>query len=268
MIWVAGRIVPDESLSIGVGDRTFEHGLGLFETLRTWGGRAPLLDRHLARVTRSAAALGLPLDPANLPDAAAVSSLLAANGAAGDTLLRITLTGGTSAPGSSVVWMRSGPLPPPASEGGAIVAGTWDVAREDLLARHKGLNYWSRRLAHERAIAAGADETLSRTPDGRIWEGSRTSLFLVVAGSLITPPASGPIVPGVMRALVLERVREATEAEAGIEALARADEAFLTNSVRGIVPVGRLFGRSLPAPGPWTLRVSGAITAWLGDPRG
>ena len=54
MIWVGGRIVPDDALRVSVLDRTFEHGLGLFETLRTWNGRAPLLDRHLARMTRSA----------------------------------------------------------------------------------------------------------------------------------------------------------------------------------------------------------------------
>ena len=39
MIWVEGRIVADDALRISVLDRTFEHGLGLFETLRTWNGR-------------------------------------------------------------------------------------------------------------------------------------------------------------------------------------------------------------------------------------
>ena len=38
MIWVKGEIVADEALTISALDRTFEHGLGLFETLRTWGG--------------------------------------------------------------------------------------------------------------------------------------------------------------------------------------------------------------------------------------
>ena len=43
MIWVRGQIVPDDGLSISVLDRTFEHGLGLFETLRTWNGQPTLL---------------------------------------------------------------------------------------------------------------------------------------------------------------------------------------------------------------------------------
>ena len=69
MIWVRGRIVPDDALAISVLDRTFEHGLGLFETLRTWSGQPTLLPRHLDRLTRSAAELGLPHDREALPDA-------------------------------------------------------------------------------------------------------------------------------------------------------------------------------------------------------
>src|SRR3982751_3077083 len=119
MIWVGGRIVPDEELKISVLDRTFEHGLGLFETLRTWNGRAPLLPRHLERITLSAQKLRLPLDPTALPDADAVAALLRADGVAGDAMLRITLSGGLSEAGGPAVWMRSGPLPPPTRPGGA-----------------------------------------------------------------------------------------------------------------------------------------------------
>ena len=54
-IWVRGRVVPDESLRISVLDRTFEHGLGLFETLRTWNGYPTLLARHVERLKRSSA---------------------------------------------------------------------------------------------------------------------------------------------------------------------------------------------------------------------
>ncbi|MBV8231221.1 MAG: aminotransferase class IV, partial [Planctomycetaceae bacterium] len=88
MIWVGGRVVPDDQLSVSVLDRTFEHGLGLFETLRSWSGRATLLDRHLSRLRRSAEELGLLIDPSALPDAEAVAILLRANGVEGDAMLR------------------------------------------------------------------------------------------------------------------------------------------------------------------------------------
>ena len=97
MIWVGGRVVPDDALKISVLDRTFEHGLGLFETLRTWRGRAPLLERHLARLKHSAKLLSLPYSSVMPPDERAVSDLVAAAGLGGDVMLRITLSGGTSA---------------------------------------------------------------------------------------------------------------------------------------------------------------------------
>ncbi len=258
MIWTAGRLLPDESLAINVRDRTFEHGLGLFETFRTYEGRPLHLRRHLARLTNSAAELGLPLDAATLPGADAVAALLHAEGVRGDALLRLTMSGG--GPGfPAAVWLRSAPLPPPHREPGAIVAGTWEVARGDATIRHKCLNYWPRRLAHERAVAAGADEALSVTADGLVWEGSRTNLFVVLGDKLATPHAGGPLLPGIMRGLLLERARAlgivVVEGEFPPEAFRTASEAFLTNSVRGIIPIARLLSVALPAPGPLTIRL-------------
>jgi branched-subunit amino acid aminotransferase/4-amino-4-deoxychorismate lyase len=275
MIWAGGQVVPDEAMAISVLDRTFEHGLGLFETLRTWGRRALLLDRHLARLRRSAEALRLPLDPGALPDDAAVASLLGASGLTGDVMLRITMTGGRSEEGGAVLWMRAAPLPSPVGEAGAgIVSGRWAVDGDEALARHKALNYWSRRLASERARARGADEMLNLAPDGRIWEGSRTNVFAVRGGTLLTPGLDAPIVPGIMRGLVVElaggeglAVREGDLTRD--PGLATADEVFLTNSVRGIIPVGREIdgGRSWPR-GPITRRLQSALAAWIGQQGG
>jgi branched-subunit amino acid aminotransferase/4-amino-4-deoxychorismate lyase len=273
MIWVGGRIVAEDALAIPVDDRAFEHGLGLFETLRTWAGSATLLPRHLERMTRSAAALGLPLDPGTLPDGEAVGRLSRADRRTGDVLVRITLSGGRSDHDGARVWMRHASLPPPPRETGAVVVpAAWTLAHDDPLARHKTLNYWSRRLAYERGRIAGADEVLFATADGRIWEGSRMNLFLVQDDELVTPELSGPVLPGVMRALVLEVAAElglaTCERSVGGEDLVRADEVFLTNAARGIVPVGRIPDRTFAAPGPWTTRLRTQIERrlYLGKP--
>jgi branched-chain amino acid aminotransferase len=272
MIWSGGRIMPAAELAINIADRTFEHGLGLFETFRTWNRRAALLDRHLARLRRSAAALGLPLEESSLPGAADVAALLASSPVPADALVRITLTGGLSDSGGSVVWMRAAELTVKANQEPSSVGGFWEVAAEDRLARHKSLNYWRHRLAYEQARAQGLDESLSRSADGAIWEGSRTNLFWVKGQTLFTPPLDGPIVPGVMRGLVLERAPtvglDVLETTLDAERLRAADEVFLTNSVRGILPVNRLermgdaaAGRAAAnlgqwdAPGRWTLRL-------------
>jgi branched-subunit amino acid aminotransferase/4-amino-4-deoxychorismate lyase len=267
MIWVRGRIVLDEALTISVLDRTFEHGLGLFETFRTWNGHVTLLPRHLDRLSRSAEALGLPLDPADLPDAEAVRELLRAEGREGDAMLRITLSGGLSSTHGSTLWMRSFALPVTSVEGGVSLGPAWP-AREDRLAAYKTLNYWHNRMLFEEAQRGGFFEGLAITPDGRVWEGSRTNLFVVIDGELVTPPCDGRVLPGILRGLILERAAIlglcVREAPLGLfDRLFRPDEVFLCNSVRGIVPVGRWGEASFPAPGPVTARLRDDIVRWL-----
>jgi branched-subunit amino acid aminotransferase/4-amino-4-deoxychorismate lyase len=285
MIWVAGRIVPDDAVTISVADRTFEHGLGLFETLRTWNGRAVLLDRHLRRLRESAGILELPVHGAVYPDADAVAALLKANAAEGDVLLRITLSGGIKDQGSGTLWMRVAALPasyPP--DGISISLGAWEVSPHDPMNQHKVLNYWQRRMAYEEAQRRGFDEVLSST-SGRYWEGSRTNLFVVEGDRLRTPSTRGPLVSGVMRRLVLELARElplAIEDDLILtrRSIGEASEVFLTNSVRGIIPVRRavppVARRGIPigggpafepwvwpAPGRWTRRLALLLSDWL-----
>jgi branched-subunit amino acid aminotransferase/4-amino-4-deoxychorismate lyase len=289
MIWAEGRIIADDVLKVSALDRTFEHGLGLFETLRTWNGRAPLLDRHLSRMARSARALGVPIDSVRLPDADEVAELVEASRLGGNVLLRITLTGGRSESGGAVLWVRAAPLPPPTRRGGArVTVGDWVVNAGDPMTRHKTLNYWSRRIAHESARRCGFDEVLSLGshlgPDGTVlgaggtvWEGNRTNLFAVKNRSLFTPTTKGPIVPGVMRQLVLDRAVDLAFETVGdggsltLRHLRAADEVFLTNSVRGLIPVARVMATGSlggwvadwEAPGPWTQRLSILVYDWL-----
>jgi branched-chain amino acid aminotransferase len=279
MIWIRGQVVPDEALRISARDRTFEHGLGLFETFRTWNGHPTLLERHLERMRRSARELGLILDPGDLPDAEAVRQLLAKaarteprppEGSRADVRLRIVLSGGAPGAGrdaeKSTVWMTAGPLPP-AMTGGARIVRSILADPGDPLARHKTLNYWRRRIEQARAAEEGADEVVCVTPDGLICEGTRSNIFLVRDECLITPGADGPLLDGIMRRVVIEQARRrginVIEGPVPLGAIDSADEAFLTNSIRGILPVARLLHAERPAPGPVTQRLWDEILRWL-----
>jgi branched-subunit amino acid aminotransferase/4-amino-4-deoxychorismate lyase len=287
MIWVRGQIVPDDALTISALDRTFEHGLGLFETLRTWGGRAVLLERHLNRMKNSAAQLGIPYAEADLPDANAAKALISAQGVEGDALLRITLTGGLATSGPATLWMRAAPVPAPSwKEGANVQLGGWTVNGFDPMTQHKSLNYWYRRIAYEQARSRGYDEVLSSSENwglNRYWEGSRTNLFVVSGDTLKSPTTTGPIVPGVMRELVLECARGLPLEVVDDRFVARreildADEVFLTNSVRGIIPVSwasqpliredpmpepAFPPRRWDTPGKWTQLLSLKVSDWL-----
>jgi len=276
MIWTEGKIIPPEELHIDVRDETFQHGLGLFETFRTWKGAPTLLPRHLERLQRSARDLDLNLRLEQLPHDDEVHELIAKNQSVapdleGDVRIRITLSGGRWTQGPplkrSTLWMTVGPLGAPAAHEAAVILGSIQVAPDDPLARYKTLNYWRKRLAWTRAIEEGADEVLCVTPEGLLCEGTRSNVFLVRDGRLFTPGTDGPLLPGIMRRVVLDHAGHlglaVCEGRVPIDSLATADEAFLTSSVAGMLPVGRLLGRDLPAPGPVTQRLWSSILPWL-----
>jgi branched-chain amino acid aminotransferase len=273
MIWCQGAIIADDALRISVLDRTFEHGLGLFETLRTWKGQPTLLERHLERMQRSAHELGLPLDPGQLPDSRALFDLIAANRGSlnpgHDVRLRLTLSGGlaTTPTSETVLWMTAGPLPPPVRESGTVITQTIQVTEDDLLARHKTLNYWRKRIAQAQATAGGSDDVLCRTSGGLICETCRANIFLVEGGRLSTPDLEGPLLPGVMRAVVIESARrmglDVKEGPLPLDRIKTADEAFLTSSLRGILPIAQLLDRELPVPGPVTGLLRSAVLTHL-----
>jgi branched-subunit amino acid aminotransferase/4-amino-4-deoxychorismate lyase len=283
LIWTRGRILADEDLAISTQDRTFEHGLGLFETFRLWNGRATLLSRHLQRLVESAALLNIPLDPESLPAESDVIALGKASGLVGDFAVRLTLSGGMEGQaGSAVAWMRARPLPPPAV-GGLRVGWGWPVVPGDRGVGYKSLNYLDRAWALSAAVEHGLDEMLRIEPSGRAVEGSRTNLFVVREGRVETTEAlvgGGHALPGVMRALVLEQASKrglqtvADRPGFTLEELAEADDVFLTNAVRGVLPVARVVGvgepgKALKSP-EVALRASGQagrlwadLKAWL-----
>ncbi|MGB6454287.1 MAG: aminodeoxychorismate synthase component I, partial [Streptosporangiaceae bacterium] len=126
-----------------------------------------------------------------------------------------------------------------------------------------GAHKWTdRRLLARLAAAAGpADGTqlLIEDADGHLLETDRASVFLVLDGVVCTPPADGRLLPGVMRMTVLRLAATAglctRTAALTRRDLANASEAFVTNSVRGVLPVRLAGGTALPAvPGPVTAR--------------
>jgi len=252
MIWHRGRIVDKSEVVVDLDDRVFEHGLGLFETLRTWNGRASLLPRHLDRLCDSARNLGLDLAGGGLPDQAAVCDLLTATGLGPDAMLRITMTGGVEARKPPVLWMTARPLPARSAAPVKVVLFPHDLHATDPLRAHKSLNYWSRRLAHSWAESVGAVDCLFRADDGRLLEASRHNVLIVprdLAATIATPSLDGSIVPGIMRATVLDFARASgyriEERSVSIDELLDAEAVYLTNSVRGVRRVGQCDATSL-----------------------
>lgn len=276
--WVDGRIARVEDARISAFDRGFVLGDGVFETLRARGGRLTELQAHLARLHRSADGLAIPL-PSDADDgiATGIDDLLAAEGLDGpeaDAAIRITVSRGT--------YLGRGLLPPDESPSPTVVIQAWAVSppppghlenglhlvpshvRRDPTNPLAALKTTSRAdYVHARieARGAGADDALFLTIDGHLSEATSANLFLVVGDRLLTPSLASAILPGTTRDWILEWGRrvglQVAEALLAPEDLAAADEAFLSSSVAGILPVTRYDGQPIGGtgrPGAWTLR--------------
>jgi branched-subunit amino acid aminotransferase/4-amino-4-deoxychorismate lyase len=131
----------------------------------------------------------------------------------------------------------------------------------------KSGNYLNSVLALAEARRKGAYEALMCDAVGRIAEGSSSNLFLVRQGRLATPALSVGLLEGITRRHVIALARGLGLAvdELGLwpADLQGADEAFLTSSVRGVMPVVRVDGRPIGAgaPGPVTRRIMAAYDA-------
>jgi branched-chain amino acid aminotransferase len=256
--WVDGRLLDDPGApAISVSDHGFTVGDGVFEAIKVVDGQAFARTRHLERLARSAASLGLPA-----PDVsrigAAIDEVLAA-----DLLplgrLRITYTGGRAPLGSgrgdesTTLVVVAAPLDPaPATT--AVHPVPWPRNERGVLAGVKTTSYAENVVALAEAARHDASEAVFANLAGHLCEGTGSNVGYVVGGEVRTPTLAVGCLAGITRALLVQwyDVREVDEP---IEVLETADEIFLMSTTRDVQGVHRYGARELQAPGPVTLEL-------------
>jgi para-aminobenzoate synthetase/4-amino-4-deoxychorismate lyase len=226
---------------------------GLFTTLLVRRGAPVDLDAHLARLGASVGACYGVVLPAALRE----DVLRAAAALAGPHRLRVTAVpapGGAVATATAATALTPGPALPwrlvPVVLPGGLGAHKWADRR--LLEREPEPGLWS-----------PACDPLLVEPDGTVLEAGRANVFVVRGEEVLTPPADGRILPGVVRARVVEALRGAgrpvRERPVGLAELAGATEVFVTNSVRGVCPVTSVDGAGRWGAGPLARRLQEAL---------
>lgn len=252
LVNVDGKLGSEHDRLLSPLDQGFLFGASVYETMRTYGGRTFLLERHLERLRESAKALEIALDVSDEEIAARVAETVVAAGNA-ESSIRIVISAGVGAidyrVGAAsrptvVVIVR--PLPEyPESlyrEGArAVLVPMMRATRGGLDPRIKSSNLLTNLLALREAHRKKAYEAILLNPEGEVAEGSMSNVFLVVRGVVRTPPLTAGILEGITRELVIEVARErgSKVEERGFkpEALLKADEVFITASARQIVPI-------------------------------
>ena len=282
-VWLDGSVVPSDEPQLSVFDRGFQLGDGVFETLRVRASRPTELPEHAARLRRSAAGLDIELpDDIETRLADGIAALLAAeglDGPTGDASVRVTVSRGAFRargllpPDENVeptIAIQAWPVPPPPAghleHGLRLVASAVRRDPANPLVTLKTTSRADYVYARLEARRAGADDALFLTIDGHLSEGTSANIFLVRRspadglGELATPSLACAILPGTTRSWLLGWAAgvglRPVEDRLTPDDLAGADEAFLSSSVAGVLPVTSFNGRPIGGgvPGPWTLR--------------
>ncbi|MDH6227881.1 MULTISPECIES: aminodeoxychorismate lyase [Streptomyces] len=268
-IWLDGGLKDLESARVSVLDHGLTVGDGIFETVKTVGGEPFALTRHLDRLTRSARGLGLP-DPDADEVRRACAAVIGANPRTPLGRLRITYTGGHGPLGSdrgdkgtTLVVALGEARPRPDST--AVITVPWTRNERGALTGLKTTSYAENVVALARAHEQGATEALFGNTVGQLCEGTGSNVFVVLGGEILTPPLASGCLAGITRELVAEWTG-AREADLPLDVLERADEVFLTSSLRDVQAVHRVDGRELPgAHGPLTAKAMRIFAERSGD---
>ena len=271
LINVNGELKPRNEAVVSVFDSGFMLGDGIWEGLRVHRGRLGFLDRHLERMFEGAKAIAMDigLSPEELTKR--LYDTLDANKMEEGVHVRLMVTRGVrSTPyqdprvvvgGASVVIIPEYKEPDPAVHERGLKLFTVHVRRGDPAVQDQKINSHSKLnciLASIQATQAGAEEALMLDPHGFVATCNSTHFFIVRKGEVWT--SSGKYcLGGITRGLALEIAREAgipaIEKDFSLTDVYGADEAFVTGTFAGIVPVREIDGRKLNCRGPMVDRL-------------
>ena len=261
LINVNGELKPRAEAVVSVFDSGFMLGDGVWEGLRVHQGKLAFLDRHLDRLFEGATALAMDIGLTCDELTKRLYDTLDANYMDDGVHVRLMVTRGVrSTPyqdprvvvgGATIVIIPEYKVPNPAVYERGLKLFTVHVRRGDPAVQDQKINSHSKLnciLASIQATQAGADEALMLDPHGFVATCNSTHFFIVRKGELWT--SSGKYcLGGITRQLALEVAREAgipaVEKDFSLTDVYGADEAFVTGTFAGIVPVREVDGRQL-----------------------
>ena len=243
--YIDGLFVTAEKAVLPVSDLAILRGYGVFDYMRTYGGRPFHLDAHIKRLLNSAQLIGLS-SPWNIQDVSDIVEATLKRNNYQESSIRLLITGGDSVdsitPGEKprllVMVEPVKEFPSQWYEEGVKVITT-DITR--CVPGAKSIDYIQAILALNNARNTGAAESLYVDIQERILEGTTSNIFAVINGQLVTP--QDEILPGVTRDVVLDIVSPVFSPQ--LRAISRteiytADEVFLTSSNKEILPVSQI----------------------------
>lgn len=241
--------MKEKDAKISVFDHGFLYGDGVYDTLRTYGGKVFGIDNHLNRLEKSAKILGLKIPYGRGKIAKMIEGLVKKNGP-GELRIRITVTRGVnnydfrtcSKPTFMIHAVLLKPEPAEVYKKGVDVI---TVNFERMAPEAKTISLLPLILANREMYKKKAYEAVFVDGRGFVREGTITNVFMVKDGVLITPKTG--VLSGTVRRLVISLAKKAEMKTKMMDFkkgfLEKADEIFISNSPRKIIPVKKINGK-------------------------
>ncbi len=268
-VYINGTIYDKHDAKISVFDHGLLYGDGVFEGIRSYGGKVFRLQQHLDRLWDSAKALWLEIPIGKEQMGRDIYSMLKTNGI-DDGYVRVVVTRGCGTLGLGpdrchdpqviIIADTIALYPKEFYEKGLTIVTVSTLRNHPaaLSPRIKSLNYLNNILAKIEGIQAGCIEALMLNHKGEVAECTGDNIFLVHKGCVLTPPNEAGILEGITRDAVMTLAREAGY-EMRVTPLTKhdvyiADECFLTGTAAEVVPVVKVDSRPIGdgRPGPVT----------------
>lgn len=280
-IWMNGTYVRFEDAKIHILSHVVHYGSSVFEGMRVYktpkGPAAFRLRDHTERLLNSAKIYRMKVPYTVEQLDSAILELVAKNKFEQCYVRPVVYRGfgtvGVDPTGSPIevaiaTWDWGKYLGPEALDKGvAVCVSSWNRMAPNTMPMmaKSGANYMNSQLIKLEAIAHGYVEGIALDVAGHVSEGSGENIFLVRRGTLITPPFSASILPGITRnsviALAKEMGIEIIEEHVPREALYLADEVFFTGSAAEVTPISNIDGIQIGdgKAGPVTKRLQKAF---------
>lgn len=256
-VWLNGDFVEREEAFLPAESSGLFYGAGCFETMLSERGSIFRFSRHFSRLLEGLIYLGvkaecMPIEDRLLEVIQRLLSLNSYNDVPAKVRIQASLKtkGGykNDDPDQITLLITADRALPGTSVKKMIVSDTRVVPKECKPAHLKLSNMLHYRQAAREAQKAGVDDAVMLTTEGLVAESSIANIFWKREDKIYTPSEACDILPGITRNSLLELLDAdddycVTEGEFQIEDLQKADAAWLTNSVMGIVPVSEINGR-------------------------
>ena len=253
-VYFQDHLVSADNLGLDIKDRGFLLGDGLFETIHAFSGRTPFLERHWDRLKLGFSILDIPFFLSLEHLQSAVEKVLKANKLENcEAALRLTVTRGSGPRGllppkqaSPSLLLTAFPYQRVKKEAFSSIVASTRRNEYSPLSRIKSLCYLDNVLAKQEASKRGKDEALLLNSKGKIVGASAANIFFFKEGKLFTSDIHEGALPGITRHIIIETAQKEclpiVYQSLGIKDLSLVEEAFLSNSLMGVMPLVEIDG--------------------------